>query len=108
MASDSAQGQVTISTVTAGQDGSQGIATAARNPKVLAEIQRAVDAANANVSRAESIRKFTVLEHDLTEASGYLTPKLSIKRDLIVKDYTPVIEEMYAGQPATEGTSLVG
>ncbi|MCY7325257.1 MAG: long-chain fatty acid--CoA ligase [Microbacteriaceae bacterium] len=90
------------------EDGSQGIAAAAKNPKVLAEIQRAIDAANANVSRAESIRKFTVLEHDLTEASGYLTPKLSIKRDLIVKDYTPVIEGMYAGQPATEGTSLVG
>jgi len=90
------------------EDGGQSIAAASKNPKVLAEIQRAVDAANANVSRAESIRKFTVLEHDLTEASGYLTPKLSIKRDLIVKDYTPVIEEMYAGHPATEGTSLVG
>jgi len=91
-----------------GEDAGQSVAAAASNPKVRAEIQRAVDAANANVSRAESIRKFVVLEHDLTEASGYLTPKLSIKRDLIVKDFTPVIESMYSGAPATEGTSLVG
>ena len=91
-----------------GEDATQSIAQAAVNPAVVAEVQRAVDAANSTVSRAESIRKFIILEHDLTEASGYLTPKMSIKRDLIVKDYTPVIEGMYAGVPATEGFSISG
>lgn len=91
-----------------GEDGSQPLSVAAKNPKVLAEIQRAVDAANATVSRPESIRKFTVLEKELTEASGHLTPKLSIKRTVILKDFSPVIEQMYSSAPATEGHSLVG
>lgn len=91
-----------------GEDGSQSVATAAKNPKVLAEIQRAIDAANTHVSRPESIRKFVVLDKELTEASGHLTPKLSIKRNVILKDFAPVIEEMYANAPKTQGTSLVG
>ncbi|MBC7723909.1 MAG: long-chain fatty acid--CoA ligase [Burkholderiaceae bacterium] len=90
-----------------GEDETLSGAAAATNPKVVAEIQRAVDAANATVSRAESIRKFVVLEQDLTEASGYLTPKLSIKRGVILKDFADVIDGMYAGSPATEGTSIV-
>lgn len=81
------------------------VSEAAKHPAVLAEIQRAVDAANATVSRAESIRKFEVLDAELTEASGHLTPKMSIKRDVIVKDFTDVIEGMYVGAP-TEGISL--
>lgn len=79
---------------------------AAKHPTVLAEVQRAVDAANAKVSRAESIRKFRVLDADLTEASGHLTPKLSIKRHIIVQDFATEIESMYSEQPATEGVSL--
>ncbi len=81
---------------------------AAKLPEVLAEIQRAVDAANAKVSRAESIRKFRVLDADLTEASGHLTPKLSIKRNVIMQDFATEIESMYSEQPATEGISLAG
>ncbi|MBK4347739.1 AMP-dependent synthetase/ligase [Lacisediminihabitans changchengi] len=91
-----------------GEDATQSISEASRNPKVLDEIQRAVDAANATVSRAESIRKFVVLTEDLTEASGHLTPKLSIKRNVILKDFSQVIEEMYSGATATEGISTVG
>jgi long-chain acyl-CoA synthetase len=81
---------------------------AARHPKVIAEVQRAVDAANARVSRAESIRKFTILPLEFSEASGHLTPKLSIKRNVIVKDFAADIEAMYAPNGATEtqGVSL--
>ncbi len=57
----------------------------ANNPDVRAEIQRAVDAANTRVSRAESIRKFTILDSEWTEASGHLTPKMSIKRNVIMQ-----------------------
>jgi len=81
------------------------ISEAARHPAVLAEIQSAVDAANATVSRAESIRKFHILESDLTEASGHLTPKLSIKRNVILVDFAGEIEDLYAGAP-TEGISV--
>ena len=89
-----------------GLDGGMSVADAAKNPKVLAEVQSAVDGANARVSRAESIRKFQILDADLTEASGYLTPKLTIKRDLIMTDFSDVIEGLYSGAPTTEGASL--
>ncbi len=82
------------------------VSDAAKHPKVLAEIQKAVDAANSKVSRAESIRKFVVLDAELTEASGHLTPKMSIKRNVIMKDFADVVESMYVGSPATEGISL--
>tara|TARA_R110002020_G_scaffold458694_2_gene676356 strand:- start:1931 stop:3754 length:1824 start_codon:yes stop_codon:yes gene_type:complete len=79
---------------------------AAKHPAVLAEVQRAIDVGNSRVSRAESIRKFHILDADLTEASGHLTPKLSIKRNVILADFADVIESLYSNSPATEGISL--
>ncbi len=79
---------------------------AAQHPKVIAEVQRAIDAANGRVSRAESIRKFTVLATEFTESSGHLTPKMSIKRHVITADFADVIEGMYRGAPETQGISL--
>jgi long-chain acyl-CoA synthetase len=81
------------------------LADAATNPKVIAEVQRAVDAANSRVSRAESIRKFTILAIEFTEASGHLTPKMSIKREPILQDFATQIEAMYQQAP-TKGQSL--
>ena len=89
-----------------GEDANMSIEEAAGHPKVIGEIQRAVDAANTTVSRAESIRKFVILTAALTEASGHLTPKLSIKRNVIVADFAADIESMYQGAPATEGISI--
>lgn len=89
-----------------GEDANLPLEQAVHHPRVLAEIQRAVDAANETVSRAESIRKFVVLPVDLTEASGHLTPKLSIKRNVILTDFADAIDGMYEGAPATEGQSL--
>jgi long-chain acyl-CoA synthetase len=90
-----------------GEDAGMSLDEAAASPAVLAEVQRAIDAANENVSRAESIRKFTILPTELTEASGHLTPKMSIKRNVILDDYADAIESMYSGAPATEGHSIV-
>ena len=78
-------------------DPSMSIAEAATNPAIIAEVQAAVDRANARVSRAESIRKFAILPIQFTEESGHLTPKMSIKRNVIVKDFAGEIEGMYAG-----------
>ena len=91
-----------------GLDNTMSVEQAAGNDAVQAEIQRAIDDANTRVSRAESIRKFVVLPTDLTEASGHLTPKLSIKRQVILDDFADVIEKMYTASPApaTEGFSL--
>ncbi|MFJ5846982.1 AMP-dependent synthetase/ligase [Streptomyces sp. NPDC092903] len=60
-----------------------------------ATLQRAVDEANRLVSRAESIRKFSVLPVDFTEERGHLTPSLKLKRDAITRDFAAEIEELY-------------
>jgi long-chain acyl-CoA synthetase len=64
---------------------------------VLAEVQKAVDEANKAVSRAESIRRFTILPGDFTEDNGYLTPSLKLKRNIVMKDYTDQVEALYSG-----------
>ncbi|WP_228925166.1 long-chain fatty acid--CoA ligase [Streptomyces sp. DH7] len=58
-------------------------------------LQKAVDEANRLVSRAESIRKFTVLAVDFTEEAGHLTPSLKLKRDAIARDFAGEIEALY-------------
>ena len=87
-------------------DAQMSLTEAAQHPAVLAEVQRAIDGANSRVSRAESVRKFTVLATEFTESSGHLTPKMSIKRHVITADFADVIESMYSGAPETQGISL--
>ncbi|WP_203135535.1 AMP-dependent synthetase/ligase [Microbacterium sp. JZ31] len=81
---------------------------AAKNATVRAEVQRAIDEANTRVSRAESIRKFVILGTEWTEATGHLTPKLSIKRAEIKKDFAHEIEDLYAAKDATTNLSVAG
>ncbi|MER7070774.1 AMP-binding protein [Terrabacter sp. NPDC000476] len=66
------------------------------NEVVLGALQDAVDRANEAVSKAESIRKFAVLSGDFTEANGYLTPSLKLKRNVVMKDYADEVEKLYA------------
>ncbi|MFC8501424.1 AMP-dependent synthetase/ligase [Pedococcus sp. NPDC057267] len=73
---------------------------ASTNEVVLAELQKAVDDANKSVSKAESIRKFAVLDGDFTEENGYLTPSLKLKRNIVMRDFQDQVEELYAGAPA--------
>ncbi|KZE90664.1 AMP-dependent synthetase/ligase [Microbacterium sp. TNHR37B] len=82
------------------------LADAAKDPKVRAEVQRAIDIANKAVSRAESIRKFVILDTEWTEASGHLTPKMSIKRNVILTDFAPQIEELYSVPVTTTNVPL--
>ncbi|WP_405701403.1 AMP-dependent synthetase/ligase [Streptomyces sp. NBC_00069] len=66
-----------------------------RDEELRADIQRAVDEANRLVSRAESIRRFTVLVGEFTEARGQLTPSLKLKRGVIARDHEREIENLY-------------
>jgi long-chain acyl-CoA synthetase len=65
------------------------------DPALRAEIQAAVDEANKAVSQAESIRKFVILDDDLTEAGGQLTPTLKVRRAIVVEQYADQIEFLY-------------
>jgi long-chain acyl-CoA synthetase len=76
------------------------VAEAARDPEVLASIDQGVERANRAVSRAESIRRYRILERDLTIASGHLTPKLSVRRTHVLKDYATDVEAIYSGDQA--------
>ena len=72
-----------------------GVGEAASDEAVLAEVQRAVDDANRAVSKAESIRRFRVLPVDFTEAGGYLTPSLKLKRGVVLRDFAHEVDELY-------------
>jgi long-chain acyl-CoA synthetase len=84
-----------------GQPADLTLAQAAKNPKVLQELQKAVDEVNATVSNAEAIKKFEVIDSELSEKSGHLTPSLKIKREAVTRDFAPIIEQIYGGSPTT-------
>ncbi|MEU6393147.1 AMP-binding protein [Streptomyces sp. NPDC046939] len=66
-----------------------------RDPRMIADVQKAVDFANEAVSRAESIRRFKLVEGEFTEDNGLLTPSLKIKRQAVLAAYEREIEELY-------------
>ena len=72
------------------------IAALREDPDLIAAVQEAVDDANKAVSRAESIRKFRILEGDFTQEAGQLTVKLGIRRSVLMKDYAADIEALYS------------
>ena len=66
------------------------------DPDLNASVQHAVDDANKAVSRAESIRKFRILDTDFTQEEGHLSAKLGIRRSVLAKDFADNIEALYA------------
>jgi long-chain acyl-CoA synthetase len=66
------------------------------DPELVAEVQTAVDDANQAVSRAESIRKFRILDTDFTQEAGQLTVKLGIRRSVLLKDFAADIDALYS------------
>ena len=66
-----------------------------RDPRIRADVQKAVDYANEAVSRAESVRAFTLVEGEFTEDNGLLTPSLKVKRHAVTAAYAEEIEALY-------------
>ena len=73
------------------------MAELAEEPALLAEIQSAVDDANKAVSRAEAIKRFTILGADWTEETGQLTPSLKLKRNVVMAECAAEIAALYSG-----------
>jgi long-chain acyl-CoA synthetase len=71
------------------------IADLVDDPELRAALQQVVDAANASVSRAESIREFVVLPSDFTIDSDELTPTLKVRRGIVEKSRAAAIDAMY-------------
>jgi long-chain acyl-CoA synthetase len=71
------------------------LAELAEDTDLRSEIAAAVEDANQAVSRAESIRKFTILDHDWTEEGGQLTPSLKLKRSVVLRECRDDIADLY-------------
>lgn len=71
------------------------LTTLSADPLIIAEVQRAVDDANKLVSKAEQIKKFTVLDLDISEESGHLTPTLKLKRAVVMRDFAKQVDSLY-------------
>jgi long-chain acyl-CoA synthetase len=70
-------------------------ATIAADPRVHAEIQQEVDRVNQKFARIEQIKRFAILDHDLTQAGGELTPTLKIKRAIVYEKYADLFARLY-------------
>ncbi len=71
-------------------------ATLSTDPDLVREIQKWIDQVNALRSRAEWIRKFQILPHDLSGAVGELTPTMKVNRQVVYEHYASAIEALYA------------
>lgn len=67
----------------------------ATHPRLRAQLQDAINAVNATVSQAEAIRKFYILDRDLSEEADELTPTLKVKRNIVVQRYSEAINHIY-------------
>lgn len=76
---------------------SGGVADLVEDEDLVAAVQDAVDEANKAVSKAEAIRKFTILPGEWTEEGGQLTPSLKLKRNVVVREARAEIEALYFG-----------
>lgn len=77
-------------------DASRSVSDLVHDASLRAEIQDAVNAANATVSHAEAIKKFYILTDDFTEESGELTPTMKVKRNVVVERYADALEQLYS------------
>ena len=75
---------------------SRTVSEIATDPALRAEIQDAVNNANATVSHSEAIKRFYILDRDLTEEADELTPTLKVKRNVVVRRYADAIDHIYS------------
>ncbi|MDD9205818.1 AMP-dependent synthetase/ligase, partial [Georgenia sp. 10Sc9-8] len=73
---------------------------AAQDDFVREHLQMAIDRANTQVSRAESIRRMHILTEDFTVDNGYLTPSMKVRRNQVLTDYAATVDKLYADAQA--------
>ena len=73
------------------------IAALAQNDQVRALIQAELDNANAKYAQVEQIKKFFILDHDLSQETGELTPTLKVKRNVVNEKYADRFDALYGG-----------
>jgi long-chain acyl-CoA synthetase len=73
------------------------IAELSKAEKVRELIQAELDKVNAKYAQVEQIKKFAILDHDLSQETGELTPTLKVKRNVVNERYAELFDEMYGG-----------
>jgi long-chain acyl-CoA synthetase len=71
------------------------ITALSQDPKVHALIQDVLDKANTKYAQVEQIKKFTILDHDLSQETGELTPTLKVKRNIVNERYAELFDALY-------------
>jgi long-chain acyl-CoA synthetase len=86
-----------IPTYASEHDLPQDIPSLSREPKIQELIQREVDRANEKYAQVEQVKKFVILDHDLSQATGELTPTLKVKRNVVNEQYADLFDSLYTG-----------
>ena len=73
------------------------VASLSRDPKVHQLIQAEIDRANQKYAQVEQVKKFVILDHDLSQATGELTPTLKVKRNVVNEKYASLFDGLYGG-----------
>jgi long-chain acyl-CoA synthetase len=76
--------------------GDDDLAALSSDPKIVELIQGELDRVNANYARVEQIKRFFILDHDLSQETGELTPTLKVKRNVVNELYAERFEQLYA------------
>lgn len=76
------------------------VADLATNDAAIAEIQSVVDAANSKVANIAGVKRFVILDRDLTQDHGEMTPTMKVKRNVVYKDHADRFEKLYEGARA--------
>jgi long-chain acyl-CoA synthetase len=73
------------------------IAALAENDQVRALVQAELDKANAKYAQVEQIKRFFIVDHDLSQETGELTPTLKVKRNVVNEKYAERFDALYGG-----------
>ena len=71
------------------------VAAMAQDHDVIAELQKDVDEVNERFARIEQVKRFAILDHDLTQEGGELTPTLKVKRAVVYDRFRDIFEGLY-------------
>jgi len=74
------------------------LATLSSRPEVHALIAGELERANARYAKVEQVKKFVLLDHDLTQEGGELTPTMKVKRNVVNEKYGPLFDALYGGK----------
>ncbi len=75
---------------------SQDQAALSKEPKVRELVQGVLDKVNERYAQVEQVKKFAILDHDLSQETGELTPTLKVKRNVVNEKYSDLFDSLYA------------